>query len=55
MTKTHPNAKAIALRYIETMREAMRGQPAPDKYFAEKAAAHVGSTTGIVLLWMAGK
>ena len=55
MNKTHPNAKAIAMRYIETMRESMRGQPAPDKYYAEKAAAHVGSTTGEVMKWIAGK
>lgn len=53
--KMLPNAREIALRYVENLRAGLKGQQAPDAYLADKAARHVGATAGQVLQWMSGR
>lgn len=47
--------KTTALSHIATLRAQINGQPAPDRYFAEKAAIHVGARVTDVENWMRGK
>lgn len=47
-----PNAKEIALRRVDAIRDGLNGQPVTDLYLAQKAAEYVGVTTGAVLKWI---
>lgn len=44
--------RETALRHVDRMKEELKGQDAPDQYFAERAAQYVQTTTGKVLEWM---
>lgn len=56
MSKPDPQwQKDTALRKINEWKSELNGQVVPNSYLAEKAAKYVGTTTGKVLDWMAGK
>lgn len=53
MSKIDPRwQRETALRHVDRMKEELKGQDAPDQYFAERAAQYVQTTTGKVLEWM---
>lgn len=56
MSKPDPRwQRETALRKIDEWKSELKGQDAPDQYFADRAARYVQTTTGKVLEWMKGR